>query len=464
MTSLVEELPLLNQMSDSHSNASIGSNSNISINPPQTLPFQKKEQWSKLYKEHLSAIALRTYTNIEDFFDSFDKFLHVLKIKQNLQVLRVFYEQLDEADQKYFVNEFLPSLATRALDLETLFLNSPVKILKQYDSTPSIFTKRQISSVLANMFFGTIDYSKYRTLIQWYDGPYRIETKIEKIKCLYNYFKRILTASEEHLNLFIIIQRLQYVNQNNYKVPPTLNSNIKIFTDKRIEDFLQSQHIHIDFANQCIGGGVLDTGRVQEEIMFVTNPELLICCQICECIEDKEGILITGAERYSSYTGYSQTFAFEDNFIDPRGIDTQRNCRQTAIVAIDALFFHEHILALQYQPKMIFRELIKALTGFQITDYTPKGHQIVTGNWGCGSFHGDVQLKFIIQWIACSMQERDMIYCTFGNEHLTDIQKIVNILKGQSTEKVIKAIKNYKDSSEKFSVFQYIQKFFGNSH
>lgn len=55
------------------------------------------------------------------------------------------------------------------------------------------------------MFFGTIDYSRYRSLIQWYDGPYRIETKIEKIKCLYNYFTRILAAADAHLNLKVIV-------------------------------------------------------------------------------------------------------------------------------------------------------------------------------------------------------------------------------------------------------------------
>lgn len=53
-----------------------------------------------------------------------------------------------------------------------------------------------------------------------------------------------------------------------------------------------------------------------------------------------------------------------DNFLDPRDVDPVKNCKQTTVIAIDALFFHEHILALQYQPKMIFRELLKALTGF----------------------------------------------------------------------------------------------------
>lgn len=35
---------------------------------------------------------------------------------------------------------------------------------------------------------------------------------------------------------------------------------------------------------------------------------------------------------------------------------------------------------------------------------------ICTGRWGCGAFRGDIYLKFIIQWIACSIARRKMIY------------------------------------------------------
>lgn len=35
---------------------------------------------------------------------------------------------------------------------------------------------------------------------------------------------------------------------------------------------------------------------------------------------------------------------------------------------------------------------------------------VCTGRWGCGVFRGDQYLKFIIQWIACSLANRQMIY------------------------------------------------------
>ena len=36
-----------------------------------------------------------------------------------------------------------------------------------------------------------------------------------------------------------------------------------------------------------------------------------------------------------------------------------------------------------------------------------------TGNWGCGSFGGDLELKTLQQWIASSIAELDhIVYCT----------------------------------------------------
>ena len=57
-----------------------------------------------------------------------------------------------------------------------------------------------------------------------------------------------------------------------------------------------------------------------------------------------------------------------------------------------------------------------------------------------------------------------MIYCTFGNDRLNDIQKMINLLKGQSTDKIIKSIKNFKESSDKTSIFEYMTKIFTATH
>lgn len=40
---------------------------------------------------------------------------------------------------------------------------------------------------------------------------------------------------------------------------------------------------------------------------------------------------------------------------------------------------------------------------------------VTTGNWGCGAFGGDLRIKFLVQWVACSLVGLDMIYCPFGS-------------------------------------------------
>ncbi len=64
------------------------------------------------------------------------------------------------------------------------------------------------------------------------------------------------------------------------------------------------------------------------------------------------------------------------------------------LVAMDAIFFREP--SIQYHIKNIDRELLKAYTSFRPlgkgVDYE---FGITTGNWGCGAFNGDRQLKGI---------------------------------------------------------------------
>lgn len=67
--------------------------------------------------------------------------------------------------------------------------------------------------------------------------------------------------------------------------------------------------------------------------------------------------------------------------------------------------------ASQFTSREIRRELLKAVTGFEgIEMFAGQNQPICTGRWGCGAFKGDIYLKFVIQWIACTVAHRKMIY------------------------------------------------------
>lgn len=38
----------------------------------------------------------------------------------------------------------------------------------------------------------------------------------------------------------------------------------------------------------------------------------------------------------------------------------------------------------------------------------------MSGNWGCGFFNGDPQLKLLIQWIAASCAGKKLHHCPYG--------------------------------------------------
>ena len=55
---------------------------------------------------------------------------------------------------------------------------------------------------------------------------------------------------------------------------------------------------------------------------------------------------------------------------------------------------------------------MKAYVGF--ADSGTQNCKIVTGNWGCGVFNGDIPLKFFIQWLAAAMAGKQLTYVPFG--------------------------------------------------
>jgi len=66
----------------------------------------------------------------------------------------------------------------------------------------------------------------------------------------------------------------------------------------RIEDDT-AVTLRADFANMYLGGGVLHSGCVQEEILFVVFPELLVGMLLCQRMGDREALEIAGVERFN---------------------------------------------------------------------------------------------------------------------------------------------------------------------
>eukprot|EP00271_Cylindrocystis_brebissonii_P022072 TRINITY_DN827_c0_g1_i5.p1 TRINITY_DN827_c0_g1~~TRINITY_DN827_c0_g1_i5.p1 ORF type:complete len:690 (+),score=111.14 TRINITY_DN827_c0_g1_i5:52-2121(+) len=212
--------------------------------------------------------------------------------------------------------------------------------------------------------------------------------------------------------------------------------------------------LEVDFADSYFGGRVLYTGNVQEEIRFVVNPELVVGMLFMPPMADNEAIEIVGAERFSRYRGYARSLAFAGDVQDTTPRDSLGR-RQTRIVAIDALCKPGSD---QYQEKSMLRETNKAFCGF-LNHATARGFPeaappsatareqassldsgkgeanggsplrytggVATGNWGCGAFGGNLQLKSLLQWMAASQAGRPFVlYYPFGDANAARLQEI----------------------------------------
>ena len=134
-------------------------------------------------------------------------------------------------------------------------------------------------------------------------------------------------------------------------------------------------------------------------------------------LEDNESMIITGAERFSDYSGYADSFQFTGNHNDMTLRDGSGR-RNTSIVAMDALHFSRR--EDQYSRPKVDRELRKAFAGFQ-NRHVADGRGLVavaTGNWGCGAFGGDPRLKALLQLMVAGEVKRDVAYFTFGDDKL----------------------------------------------
>ena len=61
---------------------------------------------------------------------------------------------------------------------------------------------------------------------------------------------------------------------DSWKFSPKPMTKVKTLDKGKIEEYIKNT-IQLDFANKFLGGGVLNTGMVQEEIRFCINPELM---------------------------------------------------------------------------------------------------------------------------------------------------------------------------------------------
>ncbi|XP_070545478.1 poly(ADP-ribose) glycohydrolase-like isoform X2 [Ptychodera flava] len=348
-----------------------------------------------------------------------------------------FTEVLDAAETMHFFKTTLPAMIRLALQLPNICTRAP-PLLKRQQSMSITLSQQQVACLLANAFFCTFprrnakqkqsEYSTYPDInfAQLFRGGKNVvePRKVEKLKCILNYFKRVTTNTPTGTVTFTrrVIQNFPRWDKSSHSF-----TKLHVSSTGTIEDDGQGM-LQVDFANKYIGGGVLGWGCVQEEIRFMICPEMIISRLFTEVLDNNECLVMKGCERFSNYTGYSDSFRWAGDFQDKTPRD-QWGRLQTEVVAIDAIHFRNSLN--QFKIGMLKREFDKAYCGFYGDGLPPENlSSVATGNWGCGAFGGDPRLKALIQMMAASAAKRDLVYFTFNDPKLAeDIHNIHTFIK-----------------------------------
>lgn len=421
------------------------------------LPHEDKFKW-----QEISTILNEFIDGKMQTFDQFEYNMSILYSMGSrypmgrMTNFRYFVVENDKNLKINFFGEILPFMAGLALNLPKLFPNE-LKILIQNKDDNLEFTKIQIGCLIAHMFFGTIsgrNSHKMHEIISFQQILcFPDEANIQKLYCLFNYFKNVMSWDLPHTNLMIQYSRKvsKKVNRvSDWLVSREVLQPFKIENKGGIEAKDIKNAIQVNFANKFIGGGALTTGAVQEEIRYFVSPECLPSIMLFECFEDNEVGYLFGTEKINAYKGYGSGFTYVGDFPTVSKNNENGDMVDDSILALDAIQFKYSND--QYLEENILRELNKAYLGFK-TD--PQKKTIMTGKWGCGVFKGDPQLKFLLQWIACSQCKKEMVFFSVGDENLEKADLMLSLVDRMEVGALIEKILKFRPYG-RLKLFEYI--------
>ena len=406
------------------------------------------------YIKKMQSIILQK--NISDLFEKNE-------FKNINDVNKVFYSNkcnfFNIIDKRYpkegeeFIKVFDYLKNSLVLKIDELFKEKYIPILKTGENSENIFTRKQVALLFLLSFLDVL-FVEGRKNMNYFNIGYLLikkhEVAVQFGRSFLNYLTVIgkwISENNPILEEQIIFKR-NNINSMEYLYNQDTTKKTKLcqlMMDTKESLFNGKASYCVDFANKYIGGGVLNCGCVQEEILFCIDPEAIVSLYFMEVMSDNDAIGIYNTIQYSNYKGYGYSFTYDGCAID---FKDDKNNKKHRIIAIDAI-------SLRYSYNFFFssnktssqdinRDIHKAYVGFSLANLDNSIEKTIsTGNWGCGAFGGNHELKFIQQWIAASFAGIDRLdYYTFGDKEAVLVAKFYDKIKEKfkTAEKLYNAL------------------------
>eukprot|EP01127_Copromyxa_protea_P018680 TRINITY_DN5935_c0_g1_i1.p1 TRINITY_DN5935_c0_g1~~TRINITY_DN5935_c0_g1_i1.p1 ORF type:complete len:486 (-),score=78.24 TRINITY_DN5935_c0_g1_i1:88-1521(-) len=417
---------------------------------------------------HPPAAIKRKYVVLPHLTDAWGQIEVQLSTKATtLEDLKVFYgddlprfftlflENYSEtAEAIHFFSDLLPFIQKMALKLIHFFpsRNSLFYLIKRQEDQISL-SREEICCLLANAFLCTFPEPEGDEKGFNFDSLLRssLGSAFNSCLCILNYFRRFQECAPKGQVVFkrqlLIPEKTPDWDTSEKKI-----SKVTIMDTGSIESD-ESSEFHAIFSDKWLGGGLLHAGGyAQEEMAFILRPESIVSLLLIPTSEDlaeNEAIVISGAECFSSYSGFGATFTYTGTLPpENRQIFEPTNSLSINLVCVDALSCTG--IFLQFEQASIHRELCKLYTGvYNWREKTDKEEQIyATSHWGCGINGGNRQLKAIEQLLSLSEAGLDIHYYMYGSKKFS--QKFSAFLKflyevDATVGEVATALFSYKD-------------------
>lgn len=389
------------------------------IKPGRITGHRQVDRWSVISKQ-LTTLAKKTSASVDEVKEVIVKYNPKYKDQWSFDALSTFVDRVARSENFYLA--LFPKIAALAVQLPE-HVKKTLPLLQKGNNAMITLSQLQISCLLANAFFCTFPHrNASHPNAEYHNFPSinfnslfggSSDRKTEKLRAIMHYFSVVTDEKTKPKGLVTFERRcLKDAEKPNWRRCKETMPRLHVTSEGTIETDGTGM-LQVDFASSWLGGGVLSSGLVQEEILFLMNPELIVSRLFTEKLEDNECLIITGSQQFSCYSGFSDSFEWAGPHEDRLQRDEWARL-QRKILAIDALPFRHR--RDQYNMIKVTRELNKAYCGFK--GDVPDEPDIATGKWGCGAFNGDPQLKAVIQLMAAAVAKRGLAFFTFGDEAL----------------------------------------------